>query len=76
NSIESSIKNAQETDVTDTPNFSDNPPTQQFDLVVANIFSNVLISLVGNITTILKKGGRLALSGIIENQVDEVQQEF
>ncbi|MDE4994709.1 50S ribosomal protein L11 methyltransferase, partial [Francisella tularensis subsp. holarctica] len=47
-----------------------------FDLVVANIFSNVLISLVVNITTSLKKGGRLALSGIIENQVDEVKQEF
>lgn len=76
NSIESSIKNAQENSVADKTHFSDNPPTQQFDLVVANIFSNVLISLVENITDSLKSGGRLALSGIIENQVDEVQHEF
>ncbi|AXH33331.1 50S ribosomal protein L11 methyltransferase [Francisella opportunistica] len=76
NSIESSQKNAQENDVTEKTQFSDNPPTQKFDLVVANIFSNVLISLVENITTSLKQGGRLALSGIIENQVDEVQEVF
>ncbi|AJI47951.1 50S ribosomal protein L11 methyltransferase [Francisella philomiragia] len=76
NSIESSIKNAQENSVANKTHFSDNPPKQQFDLVVANIFSNVLISLVESITSSLKLGGRLALSGIIENQVDEVQQEF
>ncbi|AJI54385.1 ribosomal protein L11 methyltransferase [Francisella philomiragia] len=76
NSIESSIKNAQENSVANKTHFSDNPPKQQFDLVVANIFSNVLISLVKSITSSLKLGGRLALSGIIENQVDEVQQEF
>ncbi|MEY8714310.1 50S ribosomal protein L11 methyltransferase [Francisella philomiragia] len=76
NSIESSIKNAQENNVAEKTHFSDNSPKQQFDLVVANIFSNVLISLVESITSSLKLGGRLALSGIIENQVDEVQQEF
>ena len=76
NSTESSIKNAAENSVTEKTNFGDNPPTQQFDLVVANIFSNVLISLVENITSSLKQGGRLALSGIIANQVDEVQKEF
>ncbi|QIW10073.1 50S ribosomal protein L11 methyltransferase [Francisella sp. LA112445] len=76
NSIESSIKNAAENNVTEKTSFDDNPPTQQFDLVVANIFSNVLISLVKSITGSLKQGGRLALSGIIENQVDEVQAEF
>ncbi|AJI53898.1 50S ribosomal protein L11 methyltransferase [Francisella philomiragia] len=76
NSIESSIKNAQENSVADKTHFSDSAPTQQFDLVVANIFSNVLISLVENITGSLKPSGRLALSGIIENQVDEVQEEF
>ncbi|WP_150467474.1 50S ribosomal protein L11 methyltransferase [Francisella sp. SYW-9] len=76
NSIESSIKNAGENSVTEKTSFGDNPPTQQFDLVVANIFSNVLISLVKSISGSLKQGGRLALSGIIENQVDEVQEEF
>ncbi|API86837.1 50S ribosomal protein L11 methyltransferase [Francisella uliginis] len=76
NSIESSIKNAAGNNVADKTKFSDNTPTQQFDLVVANIFSNVLISLVESITGSLKQGGSLALSGIIENQVDEVQEEF
>ncbi|AJC49116.1 50S ribosomal protein L11 methyltransferase [Allofrancisella guangzhouensis] len=76
NSIESSQKNAKENDVFDKTYFSDNPPTQKFDLVVANIFSNVLISLVGNIASSLKQSGRLALSGIIENQIDEVQEIF
>ncbi|MED7789512.1 50S ribosomal protein L11 methyltransferase [Francisella sp. 19X1-34] len=76
NSIESSIKNAVENSVTDKTSFGDNPPTQQFDLVVANIFSNVLIGLVESISSSLKQGGRLALSGIIENQVDDVQKEF
>ncbi|MED7819083.1 MULTISPECIES: 50S ribosomal protein L11 methyltransferase [unclassified Francisella] len=76
NSIESSIKNAAENNVTEKTHFSDNSPTKKFDLVVANIFSNVLISLVESITESLKQDGRLALSGIIENQVDEVQAEF
>ncbi|AIT08597.1 50S ribosomal protein L11 methyltransferase [Candidatus Francisella endociliophora] len=76
NSIESSQKNAKENNVADKTCFSDNQPTQKFDLVVANIFSNVLISLSKSIASSLKSGGRLALSGIIENQVDEVQQEF
>ncbi|QLE78364.1 50S ribosomal protein L11 methyltransferase [Francisella sp. Scap27] len=76
NSIESSQKNALENNVADKTHFSDNSPTQKFDLVVANIFSNILISLVENIAGSLKQGGKLALSGIIENQVDEVQEVF
>lgn len=76
NSIESSQKNAKENKVSEKTHFSDNPPTQKFDMVVANIFSNVLISLVENITNSLKPSGRLALSGIIENQIDEVQEVY
>jgi ribosomal protein L11 methyltransferase len=75
-SIESSQKNAKENGVADKTDFGDQAPTQKFDLVVANIFSNVLISLVENITGSLKSGGRLALSGIIENQIDQVQDVF
>lgn len=76
NSIESSQKNAIENNVSNKTHFIDNHPSQKFDLVVANIFSNVLISLVDNITGSLKQNGRLALSGIIENQVVEVQEVF
>ncbi|KEI35928.1 ribosomal protein L11 methyltransferase [Francisella sp. W12-1067] len=76
NSLESSQKNAKENGIVDKIHFSDKPPTQEFDLIVANIFSNVLISLVENIAGSLKQCGRLALSGIIENQVEEVQEVF
>jgi len=43
---------------------------------VANIFSNVLISLVDVMLERVKVGGKIALSGIIENQVEEVQNVF
>lgn len=76
NSIESSQKNAVENKISEKTYFSENEPSQKFNLVVANIFSNVLISLVENIAGSLKQGGRLALSGIIENQVKEVQEVF
>ncbi|GAB4222965.1 MAG: 50S ribosomal protein L11 methyltransferase [Francisella sp.] len=76
NSIESSIKNAQQNNVSHKTYFNSEAPKQKFDLVVANIFSNVLISLAENITNSLKAGGRLALSGIIANQVEKVQAEF
>ncbi|MGQ4005952.1 50S ribosomal protein L11 methyltransferase [Francisellaceae bacterium CB300] len=76
NSIESSIKNAQTNSVADNTHFSDTVSDKKFDLLVANIFSNVLISLVDVMLERVKVGGKIALSGIIENQVDEVQNVF
>lgn len=76
NSIESSIKNSTTNGVSNKTRFSDYVSDDEFDLVVANIFSNVLISLVDTILSRLKRNGKIALSGIIENQVDEVQKVF
>ncbi len=76
NSIESSIKNSNTNMVSTQTKFSDIVSNNKFDLLVANIFSNVLISLVDTILDRLKINGKIALSGIIENQVDEVQEVF
>ena len=76
NSIESSIKNAQTNIVVENTHFSDTVSDKKFDLLVANIFSNVLISLVDVMLERVKEGGKIALSGIIENQVEEVQNVF
>jgi ribosomal protein L11 methyltransferase len=72
NSIESSIKNATTNMVCDKTIFSDTVSNNKFDLLVANIFSNVLISLVDTMLDRLNDNGKIALSGIIENQVQDV----
>ena len=47
-------------------------PPQQADVVVANILAGPLVSLAGQITSLVKPGGRLALSGILAEQAEEV----
>jgi ribosomal protein L11 methyltransferase len=47
-------------------------PDFQADLVAANILANPLILLAPQLAGYLKKGGRIALSGIIEAQAEEV----
>ncbi len=47
-------------------------PSRQFDIVVANILAGTLIEHVALICNRLKQGGAIALSGILEDQVDEV----
>jgi ribosomal protein L11 methyltransferase len=44
----------------------------QFDVVVANILANPLIALAPLIAACVRRGGRLALSGILESQSDAV----
>lgn len=48
------------------------PVTQTFDRVVANILTNPLILLAPLLTSRLKPGGRLALSGVLETQAEQV----
>ena len=48
-------------------------PQQQADLVVANILAGPLVSLAPQITSLVKAGGRLALSGILAEQAEEVR---
>jgi len=47
-------------------------PPRQADVVVANILAGPLVSLAGQITSLVKPGGRLALSGILAEQAEEV----
>lgn len=48
-------------------------PHQPADVVVANILAGPLVSLAPQITALVKAGGRLALSGILAEQADEVR---
>ncbi|GIZ12976.1 50S ribosomal protein L11 methyltransferase [Pseudomonas sp. NCCP-436] len=48
-------------------------PQQAADVVVANILAGPLVSLAPQITALVKSGGRLALSGILAEQADEVR---
>jgi ribosomal protein L11 methyltransferase len=48
-------------------------PQQPADVVVANILAGPLVSLAPQITTLVKGGGRLALSGILAEQAKEVR---
>ena len=47
-------------------------PARHFDIVVANILANPLILLAPAIAARVRPGGRLALSGILDSQVDAV----
>lgn len=48
-------------------------PADQADVVVANILAGPLVSLAGQLTSLVKPGGRLALSGILAEQAEEVR---
>nr|WP_100547202.1 MULTISPECIES: 50S ribosomal protein L11 methyltransferase [unclassified Pseudomonas] len=50
-----------------------NLPQQPADVVVANILAGPLVSLAPQITALVKGGGRLALSGILAEQAEEVR---
>jgi ribosomal protein L11 methyltransferase len=52
--------------------FPEQFPAQQADVVLANILAKPLIELSGQIFALLKPGGRLVLSGILQEQSDSV----
>lgn len=47
-------------------------PAVQADVLVANILANPLISLAPTLAELVKSGGKLALSGILDHQADGV----
>jgi ribosomal protein L11 methyltransferase len=51
-------------------------PPQQADVVVANILAGPLVALAPQLTSLVKHGGRLALSGILAEQADEVRDAY
>ncbi|NYS42486.1 50S ribosomal protein L11 methyltransferase, partial [Pseudomonas syringae pv. actinidiae] len=47
-------------------------PPQQADVLVANILAGALVSLAPQLARLVKTGGRLALSGILAEQGEDV----
>ncbi len=72
--VEATLINARDNGVGDnlTVLHSDEAGEEKVDLVMANILSEVLISLEGRIAARLDAGGRIILSGILADQADQV----
>ncbi|HEY4295121.1 MAG TPA: 50S ribosomal protein L11 methyltransferase, partial [Paraburkholderia sp.] len=54
----------------------DECPTGEFDIVVANILSNPLKLMASMLSSKVKPGGRIALSGILARQAHEVAEVY
>ena len=50
--------------------------THPVDVIVANILAKPIIELAKHFSTLLKPNGKIALSGILESQCDEVMQVY
>jgi ribosomal protein L11 methyltransferase len=72
NALEVARDNAARNQVTLCLRHSREPLEEQFDLVVANILTNPLCMLAPLLAGRVKPGGRLALSGILETQAQQV----
>ncbi len=73
--LEASRDNAQRNGIADTDLALFLPadmPQIAADVVVANILAGPLVELSAQLTRLVKPGGRLALSGILREQADEV----
>ena len=51
-------------------------PSRQWDLVTANLFSDLLVKVCGKIAGAVKPGGRLILSGMLAPQAEETLNAF
>lgn len=51
-----------------------NFPIQKFDVTVANLTADVIIPLADSLVNLLREGGHLILSGILDTQIEEVKQ--
>jgi len=70
--VEAARANAERNGVTAAFFDSAAPVAGEYDLVVANILSNPLRVLAPAICAHVRRGGRLALSGILREQADEI----
>ena len=70
--VDAARANARRNGVTATFHDSAQPVAGAYDLVVANILSNPLRVLAPAICAHVRRGGRLALSGILREQADEI----
>jgi ribosomal protein L11 methyltransferase len=56
--------------------FPENTHKIEADIMVANILAGPLMFLAENIATLTKQGGKIALSGLLSHQADEVRQAY
>ncbi|MBR7961813.1 50S ribosomal protein L11 methyltransferase [Burkholderia vietnamiensis] len=70
--VESARKNSERNHAEVTYGLPDACPAGEFDIVVANILSNPLKLMASMLASKVKPGGRIALSGVLARQADEV----
>jgi len=70
--VESARHNSERNRAEVTYGLPDDCPEGEFDIVVANILSNPLKLMASMLSSKVKPGGRLALSGILARQAEEV----
>lgn len=74
--VESARHNSERNRAEVTYGLPDDCPAGEFDIVVANILSNPLKLMASMLSSRVKPGGRIALSGILARQADEVAQVY
>jgi ribosomal protein L11 methyltransferase len=72
--VESARHNSERNHADVTYGLPDDCPAGEFDIVVANILSNPLKLMASMLSSRVKPGGRIALSGILARQAEEVAQ--
>ncbi|HDR9484863.1 MULTISPECIES: 50S ribosomal protein L11 methyltransferase [Burkholderia] len=70
--VESARQNSERNRADVTYGLPDACPDGEFDIVVANILSNPLKLMASMLASKVKPGGRIALSGVLARQADEV----
>ncbi|MDR5804025.1 50S ribosomal protein L11 methyltransferase [Caballeronia sp. LZ001] len=70
--VESARQNSERNHADVIYGLPDECPAGEFDIVVANILSNPLKLMASMLASKVKAGGRIALSGILARQADEV----
>ncbi|MCA8100531.1 50S ribosomal protein L11 methyltransferase [Burkholderia contaminans] len=70
--VESARQNSERNHAEITYGLPDACPDGEFDIVVANILSNPLKLMASMLASKVKPGGRIALSGVLARQADEV----
>ncbi|KVF73531.1 50S ribosomal protein L11 methyltransferase [Burkholderia diffusa] len=70
--VESARQNSERNHADVTYGLPDACPAGEFDIVVANILSNPLKLMASMLASKVKPGGRIALSGVLARQADEV----
>ncbi|BEV53802.1 MULTISPECIES: 50S ribosomal protein L11 methyltransferase [Burkholderia] len=70
--VESARQNSERNRAEVTYGLPDACPEGEFDIVVANILSNPLKLMASMLASKVKSGGRIALSGVLARQADEV----